>query len=145
MSKWAAEDKELNKTMRFPISLNKFILEWKDLSMIGSLPQLQVLQLGANSIMDGQEWSPIKGQFMRLKILKINNCDLKYWDADSSHFLVLEKLLLTHLFYLEEIPLVRGETGKLELIRVDCCRESAVISALKMKENEVENQGNDAL
>ena len=63
---------QLDKILRFPISSNKLSLKgchlgWEDVWMIGSLPQLQVLHLGSNSITGGRKWSPVEGQFLCLK------------------------------------------------------------------------------
>ncbi|XP_047960815.1 putative late blight resistance protein homolog R1B-16 [Salvia hispanica] len=144
------QDKELNKMVRFPILLNKLSLitskiGWEDLSMIGSLPQLQVLHLRVKFITWGRKWSPIEGQFPCLKFLKIHCRDLQYWDADKSHFPVLEKLILSQLWCLEEIPLGIGEIPTLKLIHLNHCSKSAAVSAVRIKEDEVENHGNDAL
>ncbi|XP_057780129.1 putative late blight resistance protein homolog R1B-16 [Salvia miltiorrhiza] len=131
----------------FPVSLKKLSLkncslDWNDLTIIGSLPQLEALKLD-NSV-KGQNWSLVNGEFLRLRFLSIINCDLRCWDADSSHFPVLEKLRLEGLMHLEEIPLDIGEIPTLEIISVDRCSESAGISAKKIKEEE-ESLGNEGL
>lgn len=119
-------------------------LHWDDLRMIGSLPQLEVLKLEMHSVMAGEHWSPIEGQFLRLKLLKIDSCDLVCWNADSSHFPVLEKIVLHNLWSLKEIPWGIGEITTLKFIRLDRCPQSAEISAIKIKV-ELESQGNDDL
>ncbi|XP_057780805.1 putative late blight resistance protein homolog R1A-4 [Salvia miltiorrhiza] len=131
----------------FPVSLKKMSLKncslvWNDLTIIGSLPHLEALKLD-NSV-KGQKWSPVNGEFLRLRFLSIIDCDLRCWDADSSHFPVLEKLRLEGLKHLEEIPLDTGEIPTLEVISVDGCSESAQISAMKIKE-EQESLGNEGL
>ncbi|KAL6535038.1 hypothetical protein OROMI_026412 [Orobanche minor] len=143
-------DHALHKIVTFPASLNKLsltgcLLRWEDLSLIGSLPLLEVLELKRMLSNAGKQWSPIDGQFLRLKFLKLNFCDLCLWDADSSNFPVLQRLLLVELWHLEEIPLCVGEIPTLELISVDCCSESASISAVRIKEDLLENQGNDVV
>lgn len=139
---------ELNEILRFPSSLNKLSLsecqlQWEDLRMIGSLPRLEVLNLEMNSVMVGEEWSPICGQFRSLKYLRIFYCDLVNWYADHSHFPVLEKLILSYLTLLVEIPWGIGEIPTLEFLYVDRCSESAAVSAVKIKEDELKSQGND--
>ncbi|KAH6765450.1 hypothetical protein C2S52_016433 [Perilla frutescens var. hirtella] len=131
----------------FPTSLKKLKLiccpiDWKDLTRISSLPHLEVLKLQFS--MKGYNWSPATGEFLGLKVLSIVNCDLRCWNADSSHFPVLEKLFLESLMHLKEIPLDIGEIPTLELIHVGGCSKSAQISAEKIKE-EQQNQGNDCL
>lgn len=71
---------------------------------------------------------------------------VQYWDADSIHFPVLEKLILSQLWYLEEIPLGIGEIPTLELIHLNHCSKSAAVSAVRIKKDEVvQNYGNDDL
>ncbi|XP_057780132.1 putative late blight resistance protein homolog R1A-10 [Salvia miltiorrhiza] len=131
----------------FPVSLKKLSLkncslDWNDLTIIGSAPQLEALKLD-NSV-KGQNWSLVNGEFLRLRFLSIIQCDLRCWDADSSHFPVLEKLRLEGLMHLEEIPLDIGEIPTLEIISVVECSESAGICAKKIKE-EQESLGNEGL
>ncbi|XP_057775854.1 putative late blight resistance protein homolog R1B-16 [Salvia miltiorrhiza] len=137
---------KLNEVLRFPSSLNKLTLrsfqfEWDDLTMIGSLPILEVLRIQVNWIC--RTWSPVDGQFQRLKFLKIELCDLTCWNADNCHFPVLEKLILRYLHKLEEIPWGIGEIPTLKLILVDDCSNSAAISAIKIKDEQLQYQEND--
>ncbi|KAL9170588.1 hypothetical protein ABFS82_04G154700 [Erythranthe guttata] len=134
--------------LTFPSSLKKLCLEgsmirWEDLTVIGSLPNLEVLKL-KNRLVKGSVWNPVEGEFLRLKFLLIQWSDLVNWNADSSHFPVLEKLVLESLKKLEEIPLDIGEIPTLGLIQVHWCSESAAISAMKIAE-EQENNGNEEL
>ncbi|XP_057780170.1 putative late blight resistance protein homolog R1C-3 [Salvia miltiorrhiza] len=131
----------------FPVSLKKLLLahcslDWNDVTIIGSLPQLEALELVYS--VKGQRWSPVNGEFRRLRFLSIIKCDLRCWDADSSHFPVLKKLRLEGLKHLEAIPLDIGEIPTLEMISVVRCSESAEISAMKIKEEE-ESLGNEGL
>ncbi|KAI3464076.1 hypothetical protein Pfo_020739 [Paulownia fortunei] len=139
---------DLLQNLTFPsslkkLSLTKCQLHWEDLTMIGSLPHLEVLKLEWGSI-TGPEWNPVEGEFLRLKFLKIYCSNLIYWTADSSHFPVLESLVLDQLFKLDEIPLGLGEIPTLRVIRLDYCRESAAISAMKILQ-EQESLGNEGL
>ncbi|KAL8529758.1 hypothetical protein ACS0TY_006986 [Phlomoides rotata] len=119
-------------------------LHWEDLTIIGSLLHLEVLKLSDNSVV-GTEWSPVEGEFLRLKFLRICSCpDLVYWNADSTHFPVLEQLVLVRLLNLDEIPLGIGEIPTLEHICVGNCSISAAVSAVKVLE-EQEGFGNQEL
>ncbi|EYU23519.1 hypothetical protein MIMGU_mgv1a022028mg [Erythranthe guttata] len=134
--------------LTFPSSLKKLHLQgykadWKDLRVIGLLPNLEVLKLKYLSAGE-RVWNPVEGGFIRLKFLFIRSIDLVNWNADSSHFPVLEKLFLIGMFELEEIPLDIGEIPTLGLIQLVWCSESAAISAMKIAE-EQENAGNDGL
>ncbi|KAL7115260.1 hypothetical protein ACP275_04G173300 [Erythranthe tilingii] len=137
------------QNITFPSSLKKLVLSntnlhWEDLTMIGSLPNLEILKLEDDSV-SGSEWNPIEGEFVQLKFLKISMCsDLIYWNADNSHFPVLKKLVLEGLSKLDEIPLDVGEIATLELISLDKCSESAAISTMRILE-EQENLGNEGL
>ncbi|KAL7115046.1 hypothetical protein ACP275_04G159600 [Erythranthe tilingii] len=132
----------------FPNSLKKLSLEhcglhWDDLTMIGSLPCLEVLKLKRGSV-KGREWNPVEGEFLHLKFLLIYKCNLVYWNADSSHFPILESLVLVGLVYFDEIPSDIGEITTLGVISLYGCSESATLSAMKIAE-EQECNDNDGL
>lgn len=139
---------ELLQYLKFPSSLKKLTLEgckllWEDLTMIGSLPHLEVLHLEYSVY--GPEWNPIEGEFPSLRFLEILCCmDLTNWDADKYHFPVLEELVLVRLWNLKEIPLSIGEISTLRDICVDECSSSAAVSAVKILE-EQEGYGNEDL
>ncbi|KAL7115020.1 hypothetical protein ACP275_04G158000 [Erythranthe tilingii] len=138
----------LLQKLTFPSSLKKLHLDccnvrWEDLSVIGSLPYLEVLNLNMCWV-EGEMWYPVEGEFLRLKFLSILCFDIVYWNADCSHFPVLEKLELIGMDKLEEIPLDIGEIPTLELVKLYGCTESAAISAMKIAV-EQENNGNDIL
>lgn len=80
-----------------------------------------------------------------LKFLKIVLCDLVCWNAECCHFPVLEKLVVSNVHKLEEIPSGIGEIPTLQLIRVDDCSASAAVSAVRIKEDQLETQGNEEL
>ncbi|XP_057775444.1 putative late blight resistance protein homolog R1A-3 [Salvia miltiorrhiza] len=144
--RWRRMYSKLNEIVSFPRSLNKLRLsridfEWDDLTMIGSLPILEVLRIEFN--WNGSTWSPVDGQFQRLKFLKIDWGNLTCWNADSCHFPILEKLLLCRLLELEEIPWGIGEIPTLKLIHLDRCSNSVAISAIKIKDEQLQYQEND--
>ncbi|KZV56499.1 hypothetical protein F511_22307 [Dorcoceras hygrometricum] len=89
---------ELPQNLCFPCSLKKLtlkqcILSWEYLTVVGSLPHLEALNLMSYAVR-GREWNPVEGQFLKLKYLRIVETDLEEWVADSSHFPNLEKLIL---------------------------------------------------
>ncbi|KAH6758413.1 hypothetical protein C2S51_018648 [Perilla frutescens var. frutescens] len=136
------------QNLKFPNSLKKLILEgcklfWEDLTMIGSLPNLEYLKLEYSVF--GPEWNPVEGEFLRLRYLEILCClDLTCWNAERCHFPVLEELVLVRLWKLEEIPLDMGEISTLRDVYVYECSVSAAVSAVKILE-EQEGFGNDDL
>ncbi|XP_073121230.1 putative late blight resistance protein homolog R1B-17 [Henckelia pumila] len=139
-------DKKLSlENLQFPHSLKKLTLRkcgvcWEDLTVVGSLPHLEVLNL-LDEAVKGREWNPLEGQFLELKSLQIEYSDVVEWIADSSHFPCLEILLLGFLGDLKEIPYGIGEIPTLRLISLIECSDSANSSAKKMEE-EQQNLGN---
>ncbi|KAL2515243.1 Disease resistance protein RPP13 [Forsythia ovata] len=135
------------KNITFPISLKKLSflsghLTWEDMTIIGSLPNLQVLKLQWSSFV-GLEWEPKEGEFIQLKYLQLRKIDLENWIANSIHFPSLERLVIEYCKSLE-IPSGIGEIPTLESIEVYGCSDSVVNSA-KQIEEEQHSSGNDYL
>ncbi|KAL2515307.1 Disease resistance RPP8-like protein 3 [Forsythia ovata] len=136
------------KNVTFPESLKKLTLvngyiPWEDITIVGSLPNLQVLKLKGYAF-DGQEWEPNEGEFLQLKYLLLENINIKYWRASSIHFPKLERLFINSCRYLEEIPSSIGEITTLQHIEVHDCRDSLVTSAKEIQETQ-QSYGNDDL
>ncbi|XP_047948301.1 putative late blight resistance protein homolog R1B-13 [Salvia hispanica] len=145
-SKWC----EFATSLTFPSSLRVLLLincgvDWEELTMmVGSLPNLEKLSLIQNSVI-GSVWTPVEGKFCHLKTLIIDRCgDLVCWNADSSHFPVLEYLRLEDLCKLIELPSGIGEIATLEHIYLRCCSASSSISAMR-RLAEQEELGNESL
>ncbi|KAL9170221.1 hypothetical protein ABFS82_04G130400 [Erythranthe guttata] len=103
----------------FPSSLKGLILSeckipWEDMSVVGSLPNLQVLELRKNAAI-GKKWIPKEGEFTRLKFLWIHKRELEIWEADNTHFPCLEELHLGCL-NLKKIPSDFAEILPLQVI-----------------------------
>ncbi|KAL2515337.1 Disease resistance RPP8-like protein 3 [Forsythia ovata] len=135
------------KNVKFPESLKKLTLidskiPWEDITIIGSLPNLQVLKLKRNAFR-GPEWEPNEGEFLQLKFLLLENVYLEYWRADSIHFPKLERLFIKNCIDLEEIPSGIGEITTLQSIEVYYCRQ-LVTSAKQIQETQ-QSFGNDDL
>ncbi|KAL0356150.1 UNVERIFIED_CONTAM: putative late blight resistance proteinR1A-10 [Sesamum radiatum] len=119
----------------FPDSLKKLSLEggripWENATMIGSLPNLEVLKLLFDAF-HGPEWYPEEGQFSRLKALYINHNYLVWWGAESTHFPSLERLFLKYMDHLKEVPSEIGDIATLRSIYLEKCNKSATLSAKK--------------
>ncbi|KAG8362964.1 hypothetical protein BUALT_BualtUnG0018400 [Buddleja alternifolia] len=134
----------LVQNLTFPHSLKKLtlmgiFLDWEEMSSkVGSLPLLQVLKLKDNSC-KGPEWKPVEGQFCSLRYLLIDNCDdLEYWTADNINFPLLEQLVLRHLGKLKEVPLGIGDIPTLRSIELHACRDSVIISAKEIADQQDE-------
>ncbi|KAL0460472.1 UNVERIFIED_CONTAM: hypothetical protein Slati_0674400 [Sesamum latifolium] len=136
------------KSITFPTSLKKLVLEdceipWEDMTIIGSLPNLEVLKLHFDAF-KGPEWNPVAGEFLRLKFLLIKSCDLVWWTAEDSHFPNLEVLSLRLMNDLKEIPSSIGDIATLKLIRVKICSGHIEDSAKQILEEQRCN-GNESL
>ncbi|KAL0319416.1 UNVERIFIED_CONTAM: putative late blight resistance proteinR1A-10, partial [Sesamum angustifolium] len=115
-------------------------LQWEDITRnIGSLPLLHVLKLYYGSVI-GPEWETVEGQFCCLRFLEIVAIDdLEHWTtAESSHFPRLNCLRLLRLRKLKDIPSSFGEIQTLEVIELEMCSDSVVISAKEIAEQQEE-------
>ncbi|KAL8509524.1 hypothetical protein ACS0TY_016656 [Phlomoides rotata] len=139
----------VSQNLAFPATLKKLTLSgcrfpWQDMTLVGSLPNLEVLKLKRHAC-DGNEWETTEWEFCQLKLLVIENTDLHHWITESySHFPRLERLLLHECANLREIPYEIGEIPTLELIEVDSQNSSLVESATSIQE-EQRSIGNDLL
>ncbi|XP_073125222.1 putative late blight resistance protein homolog R1B-16 isoform X1 [Henckelia pumila] len=138
-------EKVPQQSLCFPHSLKKLTLEncelgWEDLTVVGLLPHLEVLNLMHDAV-KGSRWNPEEGEFLELKCLRIQSTDVEEWIADRSHFPRLEKLQLGGLRHLKEIPQGIGEIPTLGSILLVWCSPSAIYSAKKIQE-EQQNIGN---
>ncbi|KAL8056836.1 hypothetical protein ABFX02_04G145000 [Erythranthe guttata] len=140
---------DLLQNLTFSSSIRKLTLSGcamfpENLTVIGSLPHLEVLKLITITFVQ-VDWVPVEGEFLRLKYLLIWSCsDLFSWSAERSHFPVLEKLVFKRMHELDEIPLDIGEIPTLGVIHLECCSESLAISAIKIA-REQKRLGNERL
>ncbi|XP_051115639.1 putative late blight resistance protein homolog R1B-16 [Andrographis paniculata] len=129
----------------FPNSLKKLILKsckeisWKGMSRVGSLPNLEHLELRYSTI--GFKWNPSEGEFLRLKTLIIVGSHLTRWRADHNHYPQLQLLRLYDVPSLKEIPLSIGDIPMLHTIDLDGHNRSVVYSAYKIwkEQQSIEN------
>ncbi|XP_047952578.1 putative late blight resistance protein homolog R1B-16 [Salvia hispanica] len=143
--------REFATSLTFPSSLRVLRLsgccgvDWEELTMmVGSLPHLEMLLLFRNSVI-GSVWTPVEGKFCHLKTLIIDGCgDLVCWNADNSHFPVLENLNLRDLSKLIEFPSGIGEIATLKSIDLRFCSASSTLSAMRTLLEQLE-LGNESL
>ncbi|KAL0341856.1 UNVERIFIED_CONTAM: hypothetical protein Scaly_1848200 [Sesamum calycinum] len=120
-------------------------LQWEDITRnIGSLPHLQVLKLNHGSTI-GPTWETVDGLFCCLRFLEITYIDdMEQWTvAESSHFPRLNSLCLEELHKLKKIPSSFGDIQTLELIKLEMCSDSVVISAKEIAEQQEEFGNSD--
>ncbi|PHU08031.1 hypothetical protein BC332_24520 [Capsicum chinense] len=130
----------------FPATLKKLklrltSLRWSYLDIIAELPNLEVLKL-MTSACDGEEWHPNVRGFARLKLLLIENNDLKYWKATNDNFPVLERLMIRSCQKLKEIPIEFADIHTLQLIQLRKCPPELGESAARIHK-EQEDLGNN--
>ncbi|KVH96369.1 disease resistance protein RPP13-like [Cynara cardunculus var. scolymus] len=92
----------------FPPHLKKLtfsdtLLDWKHMSTIGMLPNLEVLKLKVYAF-KGPQWEPRAGEFRLLKVLQLGKSDLVHWMASAHHFPRLQHLVVEHCTNLLAIP-----------------------------------------
>ncbi|XP_022847331.1 putative late blight resistance protein homolog R1A-3 isoform X2 [Olea europaea var. sylvestris] len=130
----------------FPANIKKLTLEsckiaWKHMTIVGSMPNLEVLKL-LDSVTWSPEWELPEGEFCKLKFLLLETKFLEHWRANNTNFTCLECLKLRGCSKLMEIPPSFKDIQTLQIIDLDDASPSAVISAELIQE-EQENFGND--
>nr|XP_027086675.1 putative late blight resistance protein homolog R1A-3 [Coffea arabica] len=131
---------------KFPLNLKKLTLSyndqpWSEISTIGKLPNLQVLN---GSFVGIEEWEMKEGEFPNLRVLNLIGLALRSWTASSDSFLLLEKLVVHNCPRLKEVPSCLGECPTLEMIEVKWCDESVVRSMRQIQQEQMD-MGNDVL
>ncbi|MCD7468337.1 Methyltransferase-like protein 5 [Datura stramonium] len=96
------------------------------------LPNLEVLKLMYDACY-GKEWNSIAGGFTGLKLLLIDESNLKFWKATNDNFPVLERLVIRDCYKLEEIPIEFADINTLQLIELEGCKP-----ALKASTEEIQ-------
>ncbi|KAJ9552084.1 hypothetical protein OSB04_016129 [Centaurea solstitialis] len=132
----------------FPATLRKLTLvkcglSWSNMSIIQSLPNLEVLKLKDNAF-EGTQWNAGEQQFRQLKFLRLEKLNIVQWEAYSTSFPCLKRLAVWFCGDLEEIPLEIGEIATLELIETDSWSDSVVKSVERIQQ-EQHDEGNDEL
>ncbi|XP_057802568.1 putative late blight resistance protein homolog R1A-10 [Salvia miltiorrhiza] len=114
------------------LTLSGFRLPWVCMRMCGSLPNLQVLKLRKYACA-GKHWDTSEGEFVNLRLLLIDESNLKHWTTEGSHFPQLKCLMLYRCPALSEIPVGIGDIRTLRLIEVDNQSQSLFNSAIKIQ------------
>ncbi|KAK4477962.1 hypothetical protein RD792_017227 [Penstemon davidsonii] len=123
------------------LTLSGCTLPWDNLTIVGSLPNLQVLKLKDDAFV-GSEWKTNEGEFPQLKYFLVASSSLEHWRTEETHFPMLQHLSLKSCSELVEIPSEIGNIPTLEIIELFKCSTSAVDSAHRIKE-EQQSYGND--
>ncbi|KAL2482123.1 Disease resistance RPP8-like protein 3 [Forsythia ovata] len=136
------------QNLTFPTSLKKLTLRgcflpWKDITIVGSLPNLQVLKLKRNAF-NGLVWEPKEEQFLQLTFLLLVENNLEEWKANHIHFPKLQHLILFNCRRLIEIPRGIGDIPTLQKIVLFYSNDSLVTSAKNIYEEQCDS-GNEVL
>ncbi|CAN4077140.1 unnamed protein product [Withania somnifera] len=123
------------------ITLARLELPWSKISTISRLSNLEVVKLDGNAFR-GRQWDVKDGEFPNLKVLKLRMLEMSEWTASDDAYPRLEQLVVGGCRKLEEIPVSFGSKCTMQLIEVRSCRDSAVNSALKIKEMQIEEMAN---
>lgn len=147
LSPFQANLKRLPQWYKFPPSLKKVTfsdtwLDWKNMSTIGMLPNLEILKLKENAFM-GQHWEPLDGGFRLLKVLQLGRTDLEQWDASSHHFPRLERVVLKHCERLRAIPYGLGGVSALKMVELYWPTTSAadIARIIEKQQYDMKNNG----
>ncbi|XP_027184292.1 putative late blight resistance protein homolog R1B-17 [Coffea eugenioides] len=136
----------ISSSDKFPSSLKKLTLvgshvNWEEMSIIGMLPNLEVLKVKDN-FFNGPKWETCEGGFRRLRFLKFSHMDLQEWIATADDFPSLEILVLNGCLQLEEIPSALGDICTLQVIEVYRSSDTVADTARQIQESQ-RNWGND--
>ncbi|XP_028072347.1 putative late blight resistance protein homolog R1B-14 [Camellia sinensis] len=134
--------------VKFPTNVKRLTLKytkikWENISVLGMLPNLELLKLDVDTA-SGWQWAITASGFPRLKFLKLKDLDIKQLITCSSHFPSLQHLSLDWCQDLKEVPSSLGDILTLQLIEVNHCRLCVEESVRKIKE-EQESIGNNWL
>ncbi|KAH0669065.1 hypothetical protein KY289_023558 [Solanum tuberosum] len=125
------------------LTLSKFRLPWSEISIVGELPNLEILRLLSRAF-EGNQWEVNDSEFSELKYLNLDNINISQWSVSDNAFPKLERLVLTKCTQLEEIPSPFGDAVTLKSIEVNRCGWFVANSALKIQTTQHEDMANDA-
>ncbi|MCD9641093.1 hypothetical protein HAX54_026965 [Datura stramonium] len=125
------------------LTLSNLFLPWSEISIIGTLRNLEVLKL-QNKAAEGVQWNVNDTEFRELKYLLLDNLDFAQWSVSEDSFPSLERLVLTNCNKLDKIPSHFEDAMSLKSIEVNWCSWSVVNSAQEILTMQHENMGKDA-
>lgn len=108
-------------------------LEWKHMSTLGKLKQLEVLKLKKHAFV-GETWETEDGGFISLKVLHIAETDLVNWKAKAENFEKLTFLIFRDCKELKSIPKELADIKSLRRIELQHWTLSALRCAKEIKE-----------
>ncbi|GFQ07497.1 putative late blight resistance protein homolog r1a-6 [Phtheirospermum japonicum] len=133
----------------FPDYIRKLTLSgcgfsWRNMGDLFNPKNLEVLKLRRYAFC-GPEWIFFAGYYTGLKFLLLEDLDVEHWIINiGSYFFNLRHLIIRHCYKLREIPIAIGYILTLEMVEVDDCSPSLVISAQRIQELQQQNTGNES-
>ncbi|KAK4356779.1 hypothetical protein RND71_022389 [Anisodus tanguticus] len=139
-----------HQILHLPSNLKKLVLRGplidSTISFIAELPSLEYLQLTDSLRSLPEKWCLGDITFHKLKFLKLVTLNISRWDVSQESFPQLETLVIKWCDKLEEIPLSFADIPTLKQIKlIDCENKPLHASAVKIKEDVEENEGNDRI
>ncbi|XP_049386254.1 putative late blight resistance protein homolog R1B-16 [Solanum stenotomum] len=136
--------------LQLPSTLNKLVLRRTGIgnliSFIAGLPNLEYLQLHNQDHVQIRDWCLGDITFHNLKFLKLAWLEISRWNASEESFPQLETLVMERCDDLKEIPRSFADIPTLKQIKlIRCENKSLEDSALWIKKDVEENQGNDRI
>ncbi|XP_031101754.1 uncharacterized protein LOC116005648 [Ipomoea triloba] len=124
------------------LSFSGTLFEWKDMRVLGSLEELEVLKLDDYAF-KGENWELSNDVvFKRLQYLRIGRTNLTIWKlATENSFPALRSLILRNCSSLQQIPEAFANVHTLEVMELFHMSESALQSAKEVKEKQLKNCG----
>lgn len=99
------------------LTLSDTLLDWKHMSTIGMLPNLEVLKLKVYAF-KGPQWEPLDGGFRLLKVLQLGKSDLVHWIASAHHFPRLQHIVVEQCTNLLAIPHGLADVSELQTMEL---------------------------
>ncbi|KAH7846466.1 hypothetical protein Vadar_014309 [Vaccinium darrowii] len=107
------------------LTLKDTLLKWEELSILQTLPSLEVLKLLPTAC-QGQVWNAneLEG-FFQLRYLRFRNLNIMEWNASEDQFPRLEVLVIESCSSLKQIPFDFANLNELREIKLEYCTQSA--------------------
>ncbi|KAM0001432.1 putative leucine-rich repeat domain superfamily [Helianthus debilis subsp. tardiflorus] len=118
-------------------------MDWEEIWSFSLLPNLEILKLKFQACI-GEKWETGDAEFQKLKVLKLQDLEIKQWVCSRENFPRLQRLLIHRCLKLNRVPMALGKIFTLEVIEVNGCSYSAYRSAFKIQK-EQESEGNSFL
>lgn len=124
------------------LTLSETSLDWRHMSILGSLEKLEVLKL-KDKAFKGETWEATDGGFRQLEVLNIGRTDLKIWVAYHHHFPRLKHLQLKNCEDLQHVPIGLADIPSFQKLDLYRSRRAAT-SARKIFEAKVSQEGKNS-